>query len=88
MLKLCYIADVPQLEVPYTQLMYQTCGWPKIHTTPTGIHHQQQQQQHQPTTQQCNYSATLAPYFWIYNVFIDLAWYFCNHVLLMKLSCI
>ena len=28
-LKLCYIADVPQLEVLYTQLMYHTCGWPK-----------------------------------------------------------
>ena len=72
MFKLCYIADVPQLEVIYTQPIYHTCGWPKIHTTPTGIHHQQQH--HPSATQQCNYSAAVVPYL-IYNVLMDLAWY-------------
>ena len=25
--------------------------------------------------------------FWIYNVFLDLTWYFCNHIVLIKLCC-
>ena len=25
--------------------------------------------------------AVIVLYFWIYNVFLDLTWYFCNHVL-------
>ena len=83
MLKLCYIADVPQLEVLYTQLMYQNCGWPKKFTPL-----QQEITINNISNQQLNNVIILLQLYHIYNVFMDLAWYFCKHVLLMKLSCI
>ena len=62
MLKLCYIADVPQLEVLYIHNLCTTLVvGQKFHTIPTGIHHQQQQRQ-PSTTQQCNYSAGVVSY--------------------------
>ena len=32
--------------------------------------------------------AVIVLYFWIYNVLLDLTWYYCNHIVLMKLYCI
>ena len=52
-----------------------------IHTIPTRIHHQQQKSQQKPWNVINNAVIVL---FWIYNVFLDLTWYYCDHIVLMK----
>ena len=68
--------------------MYHTSSWPKYSHHSKRIHHQQQQNK-PSTTPECScYLAVIVLYFWIYNVFLYLTWYFCNHIVLMKLCSI
>ena len=48
---------------------------------------QQQQNKHQKLWKVISI-AIIVLYFWIYSVFLDLTYCFCNHIVLMKLCCI
>ena len=58
-----------------------------VHTIPTAIHTNPKQftitnnRISQEQLWNAINIAVIVFYFWIYNVFLDLTWYFCNHVL-------
>ena len=49
-----------------------------IHTIPTEIHCKQ--------IWNVIIIAVIVLYFWICNVFLDLSWYFCNHIVLLHVE--
>ena len=63
--------------------MYHTCVWPR-YSYHSNRNMPSTTTENPSTTLECNYYAVRALYFWIYNVFLDLIWYFCNHMVLMN----
>ena len=61
-----------------TQLMYHTLWLTKYYIIPTGIHCKQ--------LWNVIIIAVIVLYFWICNVFLDLSWYFCNHIVLLQVE--